>query len=56
MAEETWSELVEACNEMDTDELADPSLESRNAYEHEADFEPSEEQREAMDKIIEGGE
>ena len=32
MAQESLSEIVEACNEMSTEELAEPSLESANAY------------------------
>lgn len=51
MAEESLAEIVEACNEMSADELAEPSLESENAYEGEADFEPNEEQNAAIDRI-----
>jgi len=52
MAEKSLSEIVEACNEMSTDELAQPSLESENAYNAEADFEPNEEQKAAIDRIV----
>jgi len=52
MAEETLSEIVEACNEMTADELAEPSLESENAYKGEAEFEPTEEQEDAMQRTI----
>lgn len=51
MGEESLAEIVEACNEMTTDELAEPSLESENAYKGEADFEPNEEQSAAIDRI-----
>jgi len=51
MAEETLSEIVEACNEMTAEELAEPSLESENAYNGEADFEPNDEQSAAIDRI-----
>jgi hypothetical protein len=53
MAEESLSEIVEACNELSTDELAQPSLESENAYNDEADFEPNEEQKDAINSILE---
>jgi hypothetical protein len=52
MAEETLSEIVEACNEMTADELAEPSLESENAYNGEAEFKPTEEQEDAMQRTI----
>ena len=51
MAKETLSEIVEACNELTAEELAEPSLESENAYNGEADFEPNEEQSAAIDRI-----
>jgi len=52
MAEESLSEIVEACNEMSADELAEPSLESENAYNADADFEPNDEQSTAIDRIV----
>lgn len=50
MAEESLSEIVEACNEMTTDELAEPSLESENAYTNE-DVELGDEQKNAIDRL-----
>jgi len=52
MGEESLSEIVEACNEMTADELAEPSLESENAYNREDEFEPTEEQEDAMQRTI----
>lgn len=51
MGEKTLSEIVEACNEMDTEELCEPSLESENAYKGESNFEPNQEQKDAIDRI-----
>jgi len=51
MGEETLSEIVEACNEMTSEELSEPSLESENAYNGEDEFEPNDEQSAAIDRI-----
>jgi len=53
MAQESLSEIVEACNEMSTEELAEPSLESANAYANE-DVELNDEQESAIDQIVSG--
>ena len=50
MAEESLSEIVEACNELTTEELAEPSLESENAYANE-DVELNDEQEAAIERI-----
>jgi hypothetical protein len=47
---EDLSEIVEACNEMSADELAEPSLESENAYQNES-VELDDEQKNAIDRI-----
>ena len=51
MTEQSLSEIVEACNEMSAEELAEPSLESENAYANE-DFDLSDEQESAIDRIV----
>ena len=48
--EESLSEIVEACNEMDTDELCEPSLESENAYRG-PEVELNEEQKDAINRL-----
>lgn len=50
MAEQSLSEIVEACNEMSAEELAEPSLESANAYANE-DVDLSDEQESAVGRI-----
>jgi len=50
MAEESLSEIVEACNEMSAEELAEPSLESENAYQSE-NVELGQEQKDAIEQI-----
>jgi len=52
MGEKTLSEIVEACNEMDTEKLCEPSLESENAYNGEDNFEPNQEQKDAINRIV----
>jgi hypothetical protein len=52
MAEKSLSEIVEECNQMSDEELSEPSLESENAYAHEADYEPTEEEQDAMESIL----
>ena len=48
--EGSLSEIIEACNEMTTDELAEPSLESGNAYRNET-AELGQEQKDAISRI-----
>lgn len=50
MAKQSLSEIVEACNKMSDEELAEPSLESANAYANE-DVELSDEQESAIGRI-----
>lgn len=50
MGEETLSEIVEACNEMTAEELAEPSLESENAYTNE-EVELDDEQKNAIGRL-----
>jgi hypothetical protein len=51
MAEESLAEIVEACNKMSTDELAEPSLESESAYANE-DVDLDDSQKDAIDSIV----
>ena len=48
--EKSLSEIVEACNEMTTEELCEPSLEAENAYANE-NVELDDEQKNAIDRI-----
>lgn len=48
--EESLSEIVEACNEMTTEKLCEPSLESENAYRGE-EVELNQDQKDAIDRI-----
>ena len=48
--EESLSEIVEACDEMTTEELCEPSLESENAYNGE-DVELNQDQKDAIKRI-----
>lgn len=47
---EDLSKIVEACNEMDNEDLAEPSLESENAYNNES-VELDDEQEAAINRI-----
>jgi len=51
--EESLSEIVKACNEITTEELAQPSLESENSYRSET-AELKAEQKDATDRIAGG--
>lgn len=44
------SEIVDACNDADTDDLVQPSLEAENAYSG-PDVELDEEQEDAIDRL-----
>lgn len=50
---EDLSEIVEACESMSSEELAEPSLEREHAYANE-DVELNEDQKDAIDSILSG--